>query len=102
MFVNSLDEFRVVEPDFVLSNYAFSELTRTNQDKYLKKVILNSPRGYITWNNLSPNGYSLAELISVIPGSQTVPENPLTAEDNTIIVWGHSKKVANRLFRANS
>jgi putative sugar O-methyltransferase len=79
------------KPDLVISNYAFSELNRDVQDQYLKNVVLSSPRGYITWNNLSAEnfgGYSLAELIRLIPNSQIHPEKPNTSESNAIIVWG--------------
>ena len=78
-------------PDLVISNYAFSELNRDVQDQYLKNVVLPSPRGYITWNNLSAQilgGHSLAELIRLIPNSQIHPEKPNTSESNVIIVWG--------------
>lgn len=80
-----------LNPDLVISNYAFSELNRDVQERYLKNVVLKSPRGYITWNNLSEQtlgGYSLAELTRVIPNSQIRPENPNTSECNAIIVWG--------------
>lgn len=80
--------------DLVISNYAFSELTREIQDVYLEKVILKSKSGYITWNSLSYNnmdGYALGELIEKIPNSFIVPEEPLTAPDNCIIVFGGSK-----------
>jgi putative sugar O-methyltransferase len=79
------------DSDLVISNYAFSELNRDVQDQYLQNVVLKSPRGYITWNNLSEQtfgGYSLAELIRVIPNSQIRPEKPNTSECNAIIVWG--------------
>ena len=78
-------------PDLVISNYAFSELNRDIQDQYLKNVVLPSPRGYITWNNLSTErlgGHSLAGLIRLIPNSQIHPEKPNTGESNAIIVWG--------------
>ena len=79
-------------PDLVISNYAFSELNRDVQDQYLKNVVLPSPRGYITWNNLSATilgGYSLAELVRLIPNSQIHPEKPNTSEGNAILVWGN-------------
>jgi len=77
--------------DLVISNYAFSELNRDIQDQYLKNVVLPAPRGYITWNNYSTDtlgGYSLAELIRIIPNSEIHPEIPNTGERNAIIVWG--------------
>lgn len=78
--------------DFVISNYAFSELVRDVQDVYLEKVILKSKAGYITWNTLSHDvldGYSLEELLEKIPGSSTIAEEPLTKENNCIIIWGN-------------
>lgn len=78
-------------PDLVISNYAFSELNRDVQDRYLKNVVLPSPRGYITWNHLSAEtlgGHSLAELIRLIPNSQIHPDRPNFLDSNAIIVWG--------------
>jgi putative sugar O-methyltransferase len=78
--------------DLVISNYAFSELTRDVQEIYLQNIILKSPRGYITWNNISEHefaGYSLAELVRLLPGSQIIPERPYTGSGNAIIIWGH-------------
>lgn len=88
--------------DLVISNYAFCELNRDMQDLYLKNLILPSPRGYITWNSLSADnfnnlftdnnrGYSLAELVRLIPNSQIIPEVPLTSPSNAIVVWGNLK-----------
>jgi hypothetical protein len=77
--------------DLVISNYAFSEMNRNIQDQYLKNVILPSPRGYITWNNLAEKGfggYTLAELVRIIPSSQIYPERPTTSEGNVIVIWG--------------
>jgi hypothetical protein len=80
-----------LDTDLVISNYAFSELNRSIQDAYLAHVILQSPRGYITWNSLSEEnfgGYSLAEFIALIPNSRILPEIPNTGEFNAILVWG--------------
>jgi hypothetical protein len=88
------------KPDLIISNYAFCELNRSIQDIYLKNVIIPAPRGYITWNSLSAdnsgllsagnlNGYSLAELIRIIPNSQILPEIPLTSPNNAIIMWNN-------------
>lgn len=82
--------------DFVISNYAFSELTREVQDIYLDRVILKSQSGYITWNSLSydmMDGYALNELLEKIPNSFTIPEEPLTSPNNCIIVWGTKKDI---------
>ena len=80
----------ISNPDIVISNYAFSELSRPIQEEYLKNVILRSKSGYITWNCLSAdklNGYSLAELVRLIPNSEILPERPYTCDGNAIIVW---------------
>lgn len=80
------------EYDFVISNYAFSELIRDVQDIYLEKVILKSKAGYMTWNSLSCDvldGYTLDELLAKIPGSSVIKEEPLTATNNCIIIWGN-------------
>lgn len=79
--------------DMVISNYAFTELSRELQDKYLKTIILNSKRGYITYNEINPlsfNSYKAAELVSIIPNSKIIAEEPLTHSKNCIIVWGTS------------
>lgn len=78
--------------DFVISNYAFSELVRSVQDVYLEKVILRSKAGYMTWNTLSCeelDGYSLEELLEKIPSSSTIAEEPSTKTNNCIIIWGN-------------
>jgi hypothetical protein len=77
--------------DLLISNYAFTELPRHIQDIYLKKIILNSKRGYITYNDICPkdfNSYKKEELLTTIPNSRMVEEKPLTHKNNCIIVWG--------------
>jgi hypothetical protein len=76
--------------DLVISNYAFTELPRSVQEVYLKKIILNSKRGYITYNEITPdyfNSYKLQELLDIIPNSYTIAEEPLTHKNNCIIIW---------------
>lgn len=74
--------------DLLISNYAFSELTRAIQLTYLENAIAGASRGYITWNSLSPDGLRPEELLSLIPGSKLLEEQPKTAPDNVIVVWG--------------
>ncbi|MDE7322311.1 MAG: putative sugar O-methyltransferase [Lachnospiraceae bacterium] len=77
--------------DLVISNYAFSELTKEVQDIYLNSVILNSHAGYMIWNDLgeeSLGAYSVEELLEIIPDSKVMEEVPLTAPNNKLIVWG--------------
>ena len=87
----TMNELFKSDYDFVMSNYAFTELPRTFQDIYLDKIILNSKRGYITYNEITPRefrSYKSDELLSLIPGSKILKEEPLTHPKNCIIVWG--------------
>ena len=83
--------------DLVISNYAFSELAKPVQDFYLEKIVKYSKAGYMTWNsNFFANlgvqvGYSPQEFASMMPGAKIIPEVPLTAPGNCIIVWGTRK-----------
>jgi hypothetical protein len=75
--------------DLVISNYAFTEISRDIQNIYIEKIIMNSKRGYITYNDISGdlNSYKKEELLSIIPNSAEYPEEPLTYQKNCIIVW---------------
>ncbi len=91
------------KPDLVISNFAFSELTRSMHDVYLENTVLPAARGYITWNSLSADnfgnfnsenigGYTLAELTRLIPNSQILPQILLTHRNNAIIAWGNENQ----------
>lgn len=89
--IRDLDEFQV---DLVISNYAFSELPRKEQDKYLEKVILKAKNGFMLMNSgltnktgRSDGKISLAELQVHIPTLRILPETPLTSPDNYLLVW---------------
>jgi len=80
-------------PDFVISNYAFSEFDRTLQQHYLDKVVLKCRSGYLTMNSGAPgadasNVYSQAELMKLLPNAKVVEEYPLTSANNYIILFG--------------
>jgi len=77
--------------DLVISNYAFTELPRSVQEPYLSQVILQSKRGYITYNEIQPakfRSYEANELVELIPRSRKINEEPLTHPKNCIIIWG--------------
>lgn len=79
--------------DLVVSNYAFAELTKPVQDFYLEKIVAHSKAGYMTWDSEIfarqgvYNGYSAEEFASMIRGAKIIPEKPLTASGNCIIIW---------------
>ncbi len=95
-----IDDYRIREFDLVVSNYAFSELTMKDQEWYLKRVLTQSSRGYLTMN--SGNGSSGAtminrmkveEILDSIPNARVIEEAPRTGESNYIIVWGESQNL---------
>lgn len=82
--------------DLFISNYAFSELTRENQEIYFEKIIRHSRRGYMIFNHIHPiksSSMDAREFISRMPGSVMFEEVPLTHEENVLIVWGHELAV---------
>lgn len=87
----TMSELEPLDHDLVISNYAFSELSRAVQDVYLDRVIFRSRMGYVTYNEITPaefNSYTAEELVSIIPNSRIIAEKPLTHPRNCIIVWG--------------
>lgn len=88
-FINALEQLPNTHLDLLISNYAFSELNRANQQKFLDRVLSGSSRGYVTWNSLSSDGFSVQELLDFIPGSASFDEKPLTSSNNQIVAWGH-------------
>ena len=89
----TMNELSDRDYDLVISNYAFTELRRPIQDVYLHKVLLNSKRGYITYNEITPaefNSYKSDELVKMIPGSRILKEEPQTHSKNCVIVWGEN------------
>jgi hypothetical protein len=79
--------------DLLISNYAFSELTRDVQEKYASWMFKNFSNGYITWNTLSESklgGIKLNELLDSHNQLQILGENPLTAPGNLILYWSSS------------
>lgn len=88
--------------DFVMSNYAFSELPKVLQLKYIEKVLANASKGYLTMNSgragsaavAGDNKLSLEELRNLLPPFEVIEEEPYTSPQNYIIIWGHHKKIS--------
>jgi len=85
------------EYDLVISNYAFSELPKKTQLIYLEKVLSKSRRGYLIMNSGSPykknhdsSQLEYDQIIKHLPKCRVLPEEPLTAKDNYLLVWGDS------------
>lgn len=93
-FINNESENKY---DLAISNYAFSELPETVQKIYIKKVLSQSSRGYLTMNSglggkRSSGKLSIGELRDLLPEFEVFEENPLTSQFNYIICWGHNKE----------
>ena len=92
---SSLNEFKKgFKFDLVISNYAFSELPKNLQLKYIEKVVGNSKNGYMTMNSgasesvLQGDYLSINELKNKIKNLKIIDEIPKTKSGNYIIVWG--------------
>ena len=77
--------------DLVISNYAFCELPRPLQHKYIDKVISRSRSGYITMQDVEGRVTS-QELARIMNGFVT-NEEPLSAPVgfNKLVLWGAIK-----------
>lgn len=79
--------------DFLISNYAFSELEKEIQLKYLQ-IIKKSKRGYMIMNSGDGGVYDYKErltkkyLLSQIPNSKVINESPCSYNKNYVIIWG--------------
>jgi hypothetical protein len=90
MKYTTMDELKNETYDLVISNYAFTELRQEIQDVYLKKIILNSKHGYITYNDVTPEwfrSYKKEDLVRIIPSAKVIDEIPRTHKRNCIIIW---------------
>ncbi len=76
--------------DLAISNYAFSELPREMQIRFINRVLSKADRGYITMNNASADCLTAVDLQHLIPGSEILEEAPLTSQGNYILVWGRN------------
>ena len=87
--VTSLDK----QFDLIISNYAFTELSKSTQELYLNKILHRSSHGYITSNFVSKefniDSFSLDLLKNKLNAFdlRTLEEIPLTHKDNIILFW---------------
>jgi putative sugar O-methyltransferase len=80
----TLEQIEIIKNanNFVVSNYAFSELDNLTQNQYLDKVINNSTSGYLVWN--TQEGYE-----KFFPNRKIIVETeiPLTGPNNKIVKY---------------
>ena len=89
--LKTLDNLGDDDYDLVISNYAFSELSRAIQELYLAKIINRSKHGYITYNDISSANlasYKISEYKNLIHKNiKILEEVPQTHPLNKIVVW---------------
>ena len=79
--------------DLIISNYAFTELSRCFQELYLEKILVGCSHGYITCNFVSSefgiNSFSLTQIEKRLSNFniRRLEELPLTHKDNLILFW---------------
>ena len=77
---NSLEDSFNKQYDLVISNFAFSELSRKLQNIAMNKIIKKSNKGFMIINshnfNEAYNFYTKEELLSELPNSKFLPEIP--------------------------
>jgi hypothetical protein len=76
--------------DLVISNYAFSEISRNEQMEYMEAVIKLAPRGFFIYNHFPTiNPFSMDEFISLLQGAgkkvKVIREDPGRVGD--LIIW---------------
>ena len=104
LIYQSPETLEPIESDLLISNYAFSELTKPVQQLYLEKIVRNAQRGYMIYNHIHQEkdaAYSAIEIAALIPGSMILAENPLTFEGNVLIVWGMDVELDTSRFSKN-
>ena len=79
--------------DFIISNYAFSELPKKLQIKYMERFIKFSKAGYLTMNSgkerrENENCLSIDDIKYYLPSLKIIEEEPKTYETNYVIIWG--------------
>ena len=86
--------------DLVISNYAFSELTRKYQDKYIDAFMSNEEKIYMTVNFIPQTDqrfrtmYRKEELLNRLNLSE-FEEIPNTHPENVIVMRGNQKELPN-------
>lgn len=76
----------------MISNYAFSEIDRNEQNKYIEHIIKPSKNGYMTMNFIASfptiSGNELMEiLLQNLKKGKIEKERPLTSPLNILLTW---------------
>lgn len=87
--LRSSDESSRIHYNLFISNYAFSEFNRRDQDHYADNIIKHSDSGYMLCNyfNIGGQRMSKKDIFDLKPNHQVLPEIPLSAPDNLVYIW---------------
>jgi len=99
--INSESKQLANKPDLVISNYAFSELSREIQIQYFEEFIRSCPRGYFLYNDIAiefENTLRAEDFSARIPGAEIFKEVPNTFPRNVLVAWGHNQDLPESLF----
>jgi len=86
-YINGTLLSKTIQSDLVISNYAFSECSKSIQDLYIEKIINHTKHCYMLYNNM--NGYTHDEFISKVGRAniKVSKEIPCTHPKNVIVSW---------------
>ena len=89
-----ITNIKKMKSDFVISNFAFSELSREVQEVYLEKILSNAAGGYMLMNSGTTNftgrstgKMNLEEIKSRLPNCKISSEKVESGPDNYLITW---------------
>ena len=95
--LRSLNDSSHIKYDICISNYAFTEFTRSYQEFYAENIIKHSTTGYITCNFLNrADAFSVQEIID-LRGGKMYEEKPKTGNNNAIYIWNGFKEINSNL-----
>ncbi len=92
-FIDNTDLSQIGAYDLVISNYAFSEIDRGEQQSYLDSVIKCTPNGYMIMNFISQHlgSISMEEFVRILYENKKIGkverEHPSTNPYNLMVTW---------------
>jgi putative sugar O-methyltransferase len=85
------DVLNTTSCDLLISNYAFTEISREYQEIYVEKLFKYARMGYITCNYFGmmnkDESMSKDDVFAIKENYELIPERPLTGPDNVIYIW---------------
>ncbi len=97
-FLSKLELPRSTRWGLGISNYAFSELEETLQGEYIERILRRCDGGYLTMNSglwrdewQGQKCFTVERLLEVLPNAALLFDEPLTARDNYVIIFGRHR-----------